>query len=358
MAFCVSIISAALAVIAGVLFFGFARMTLPVLYGIPFLSIFLRPFTAHFLKGPWTVVLLFYNLHLVVRAFFLSFSTFLVWEITDNMFDRVIAEARLFFSFYTILFIIFREQRIGISGATADSNTALVSGLTSSDQLSKFFAYSELRDLAMEDSPKASNLRTTLFGDQQIVPNLWSCLCRESLVVLGNHYQLLLHRGSEPPPPAAPLPDKTKTAFSPDIGTPAKLLRQSIYKSATESPTQAALDALASDGPIAQAVEAGAGATHIPELFRSVEKKVLASPAVGEAKKNVEHVKGYGSKLTEDVTSTLTSFAAFHIPAPLRDRTVHVFEWWKGERLSRKVEASLAFRELDVIVVDGLCDHF
>jgi nucleoporin NDC1 len=92
MAFVVSVVPAALAVVAGMLFFAFARMTLPVLYSVPFLSIFLRPFTAHFLKGFWTIALFFYHLRLVIRAFFLSFSTFLIWELTDNLFDRVVTE--------------------------------------------------------------------------------------------------------------------------------------------------------------------------------------------------------------------------------------------------------------------------
>jgi len=204
----------------------------------------------------------------------------------------------------------------------------------------------------MEDSPKASNSRTALFGDQKIAPNLWSCLCRESLLILGRHYQLLLHRGSLPPPSTAPLPNKSKTT-TPDIGTPTKLLRQSIYKNVKESPGQAALDALASDGPIAQAFEAGADATHIPELFRSMESRVLASPAAEEAKKNVGHVTGLGSRLKEGVSSTVESFATLHIPEPVRDRVSYVVEWWNRERLGRKVEASVAFRELDVIIIDG-----
>lgn len=253
----------------------------------------------------------------------------------------------------SILSIIHCVQRIVISGATSDPNTTLVSGVTSSDLVFKFFAYSELRNLAMEDSPKAKSGRTALFGDQKIVPNLWSCLCRESLLILGKHYQLLLHRGSPLRSSIAPLPDKVKAPPAPDIGTPTKLLRQSIYKNVKESPGQAALDALASDGPIAQALDAGADATHIPELFRSMEHKVLASPVAEEAKKNVGQVKGFGSKLQEGVTSTLRSFATLYVPGPLRDLTERVVEWWKRERLSRKVEGSLAFRELDVIIIDG-----
>lgn len=355
MAFLVSLVPAALAVIGGMLLFAFARLILPVLYGVPFLSIFLRPFTAHFLKGSWTIVLFFYHVRLVIRAFFLSFSSFLIWEITDNLFDRVIIEVRLLVSLKhtTMIFIILHKQRIVLSRASPDSNTALVSGTTSSDQIFKFFAYSELRDLAMEDSPRASSSRTALFGDQKIVPNLWSSLCRESLLILGKHYQLLLRRGTPPPPATAPLPDKTKVTPTLEIGTPVKLLRQSIYKNVKESPGQAALDALASDGPIAQAFEAGADATHIPELFRSVESKVLTSPAAEEAKKNVGQVKGLGSKLKEGLTSTLMSFVTLHIPGPVRNRARQVSEWWNRERLSRKVEASLAFRELDVIIIDG-----
>jgi len=96
MALFVSMFQSALVVIGGLIFFCIGRVVLPVLYGIPFFSIFLRPFTAHFLKGSWTIVLFFYHIRLAIRAYFLSFSTFLVWEITDNLFDRVITEVRSF----------------------------------------------------------------------------------------------------------------------------------------------------------------------------------------------------------------------------------------------------------------------
>src|SRR5258708_5301603 len=111
MAFFVSIFHAALATLGGILFFGIARVTLSVLYCVPFFSIFLRPFTAHFLKGSWTIILFFYHVRLVIRALFLSFSTFLVWEVTDNLFDRVITEVGLFISFQTNVFTILHEQR-------------------------------------------------------------------------------------------------------------------------------------------------------------------------------------------------------------------------------------------------------
>jgi nucleoporin NDC1 len=42
---------------------------------------------------------------------------------------------------------------------------------------------------------------------------------------------------------------------------------------------------LGADGPIAKAMEAGAEATHVPELFRSVEARVLSTPVVKEVQK-------------------------------------------------------------------------
>jgi len=205
----------------------------------------------------------------------------------------------------------------------------------------------------MGESPQASGRRTALFDDQKIVPNLWTCLSRESLLLLGHHYQLLLRRGLPPAPAPTPVPIKSKALPGSEIGTPTKLLRESIYKAVKDSPGQAALDALASDGPIAKALDAGADATHIPEIFRSVETKVFTSPVAQEAKKNVEHAKGVGSRLKDNAIAICASFATVYLPEPVKVQAKQVFEWWKRERLSRKVEASLAFRELDVIVIDG-----
>lgn len=240
-----------------------------------------------------------------------------------------------------------------MSTITADPNTTLVSGITSSNQIFKFFAYSELRRLAMEETSPASIRRTALFGDQKTIPNLWTCLSRESLVLLGQHYQLLLRRGKPLIVPTAPIPVKEEFTIGRDIATPTKLLRRPIYKNVVESPGQAALDALASDGPIAQALDAGADATHIPELFRSVETKVLVSPVAEETKKNVEHVKGLGSRMKDLAVSTLTFYTSRCIPESVGDQVGQILEWWKRERMSKTVEASLPFRELDVVVIDG-----
>ncbi len=205
----------------------------------------------------------------------------------------------------------------------------------------------------MEETSPASSRRTALFGDQKTMPNLWTCLSRESLVLLGQHYQLLLRRGMPLIVPIAPIPAKEEFTIGQDIATPTKLLRRPIYKNMKESPGQAALDALASDGPIAQALDAGADATHIPELFRSVETKVLVSPVAEETKKNVQQVKGLGSRMKDSALSILTFYASRYIPEPVRDQVGQLLEWWKRERVSKTVEAALPFRELDVVVIDG-----
>lgn len=205
----------------------------------------------------------------------------------------------------------------------------------------------------MEESPQASSRRTSLFGDQKTMPNLWTCLSRESLILLGQHYQLFLRRGTPLVVPISPTPPKEKISPSQDIATPTKLLRKPIYKNIKESPGPAALDAFASDGPIAQALDAGAVATHLPELFRSVENKVLASPVAETTKKNVEQVKGLGSRVMDGARSTLTSYTMLYIPEPVRVLFGELLEWWKRERLNKRVEASLPFRELDIVVIDS-----
>jgi len=230
---------------------------------------------------------------------------------------------------------------------------SLVSGATSTNRIFQFFAYSELRELATEDSTGAAARRTALFGDQKSVPNLWSCLSRESLLLLGHDYQYLLRRGLPPPPPVAPAQTKPIAARGSDIGTPTPLLRQRIFRSAKDSPGQAALDALGSDGPIAQALDAGADATHVPELFRSLEARALTSPVAKEAQKNAENVRGVGGAVQDGIMAIIGR-ASNHVPEPLKYTGRQLARWFTMERLSRNVEASLPFRELDVVVIDGM----
>ncbi|KAF9524907.1 nucleoporin protein Ndc1-Nup [Crepidotus variabilis] len=334
--FLVSIAQTVAVMVAVTLCVASGRVTMPIVHKIPIISAILRPFTAHFVRGQWTILLPFVHFRLICRAWLLSFSTLLIWDITDNLFDQVISETT------------------NLATATSDPNTILVAGTSSKEEFYQFFAFSELRELAMDESSTASSRRSTLFGDQKNILNLWSSVSRESLLLLGHHYQILLRRGRPLPPipPAAPI--STKPMPGPEVGTPTKLLRKSIFKHTKESPGQATLDALASDGPIAQALDAGANATHIPELFKSVEAQALNSPVAEETKKNGALVRGLGGQIKSKALSAISSQVALHIPQPVKDNAALLVDWWERDRLSKQVEASLPFRELDVVVIDAL----
>lgn len=75
--------------------FALARsVVLPLLFQVPVLNRFLRPFMAHFLRGPWTVTLLTRHWSLVSRAFYLALTTVGIWEFAESAFDGVVAEVR------------------------------------------------------------------------------------------------------------------------------------------------------------------------------------------------------------------------------------------------------------------------
>jgi len=92
MACAASIIFTTLSIASASVFTGLARFSLPVFFKVPLLSMLLRPFVAHFLKGSWTVTLPLYHAKLLFRAWFLSFSTFMIWETADDLFENVVAE--------------------------------------------------------------------------------------------------------------------------------------------------------------------------------------------------------------------------------------------------------------------------
>ena len=249
-------------------------------------------------------------------------------------------------------------QTTPLSTFSPDHNTTLVSGVASSDRIFKFFAYVELRDLAKDHTPAAEARRTALFGDQKYSPNLWTFLSRESLLLLEHDYQLFLRRGQPLPPTVNPVPPKTVFQPTSLVATPAPLLHQKIFRSTPESPVQAALNVLGADGPIAKAVEAGAEATHVPELFRSVEAQVLSTPVVKVAKKKVDNTKTVGGRLKGELASIVTTYGTRYTPELLKEGCRRMINWWERERTSKVVQASLPFRELDVVVVEGDSFYF
>ncbi|KAH9923390.1 nucleoporin protein Ndc1-Nup [Amylocystis lapponica] len=322
----------ALSIAAHTVLFGFARsVVLPLLYALPFVSRALRPFSAHFLRGSWSLYLVIRHWSMVCRAFYLGFATLMSWEFAEHAYGESIAVAQ----------------------STADPSLTLVSGVTSADTYFKHLAYSELLQLASDDTQVAHTRISALFADQKFNPSMWACLVRESLLTLGKDYQLLLRRGKpEAPAPAAPVQPKA----NPPLPAPATpLIRAPILKAAPSSPLRAALDTFASDGPLSTAVasSADAGATHIPELFRSVlPAHPPAQSAVETAKKSDERVLGALERAWRgSVGSAVRAYApeaAVAVGAQMR-------EWWTRERVHRLAEACLPNRHLDALVASVLC---
>ncbi|KAK0186270.1 nucleoporin protein Ndc1-Nup [Armillaria mellea] len=309
--------------------FAFARLTLPILYRLPLLHLILRPFTAHFLRGPWTIFLPVQHFALLIRAWFLAFSTLSTWEVAELLFDS------------------FVSQPTPVSHMTADPSVTLVSGAASADITFKYFAYAELNELSTDQSPSASARRTALFGDQKYSPNLWGHLCRESLLLLGRDYQHFLRRGAPPTLPPSPA---VATAVQPPptfLSTPVSVIKQPIYKQAKPSPVSSVINSLGSDGSFAQAVEAGAEAAHIPDLFKSARTSL---PVPTEVTRSVEEVKDYFG----NVKKSLGRASCRYTPVAVQEAFGTWVDWWTRERISKVAEGSLSRRELDLLVVEVL----
>ncbi|KAL0959063.1 hypothetical protein HGRIS_014363 [Hohenbuehelia grisea] len=323
--------------------FGLLRVfVLPVLFKVPFVSMFLKPFTAHFLRrGSYTIFLPWRHAWLICRAWFLMVTTYSVWDFTEMLFDAYVS------------------QPVNVGHASADPMLTLVSGALSPDQSFKQHALLELTHLAEQQSPAARARRSAFFADQKYSPSLWSTLLKEGLLTLGKDYQLFLRRGVPPAPPApqaAPAP-KQPTA-DPFPSTPKKLIQKPIFQASRQSPIRGAIDALASDGPLAQAVDAGADAAHIPELFRSVAGAVGSPKPVAAAKEEAKKVADVGKGLVSRARAGLGAnvYGAVSAYAP---RSVNVAvegwrTWWTKDRLGKVAEGCLPNRDLDVLIIEVL----
>jgi nucleoporin NDC1 len=266
----------------------------------------------------------------------------------------------------TVLFDAYVTQPIctipSLSPPSHPAILSLVSGVSSSsaDGTFRYLAYAELLALASSSSSSDASHRGQLFNDQKHNPQLWTHLARESLLVLGRDYQLLLRRGAPPPIPAPKAPaTQPKPSPPTEIVKPVELIRKpSIFKpgAGKQSPIRKVVEGLSSDGVLAQALDEGAEKVNvnvgaaIPELFRSV----LHSPEEKPAVKGVVENKGKGAA---SILSTLDGAinVAYERWAPpqVREFAVGFRKWWTQERLSRRVEACFPNRELDVVVVDG-----
>ncbi|KAH7915514.1 nucleoporin protein Ndc1-Nup [Hygrophoropsis aurantiaca] len=301
--------------------FGLARtIVLPILFRIPIIRSLLRPFSAHFLRGTWSLTLPLRHFSLEIRTFTLGLTTLASWEFAEALFDRYI------------------PQPIKAAHTSADPNVALVSGISSTDVIFLHFAYAELCNI------KSSTQRTALFGDQKYSPSLWNTLVRESLMRLGTDYQTFLRRGAPPAPtPAAPAASPPKPKDPPS--TP--LIRQPIYKAPQQSPMGTVLDSFASDSQLAGAADQ----IHVPELFRSVAAPltaVAATTADVAVPRPVIH--GVVARMRHQARGVVAKYC----PPRASEAIGRWEQWWSRERTHKTVESCLPYRELDALVIEAL----
>ncbi|KXN81967.1 Nucleoporin NDC1, partial [Leucoagaricus sp. SymC.cos] len=322
----------ALPVTAGV--FAVARLSLPILYNFPLIASLLKPFTTHFLRGSWTILLPFRHIDLIRRAVHLGFVSAFIWETADTLFDLNVA------------------KQIPVANLAADPNVTLISGISSSDLTFQYFAYSELCTLAEDKSAVATAQRSALFSDQKFSPNLWSRFIRESLLLLGKDYQLFLRHG-DPEPPAVVPPQATPALNLNSItSSPVPLLRKRVFKSTPEGPVEMALDAIASDGPMSRAVDANVSSVDLPEVFRSAESKVIPQATKQEVQKGVENAKGVMDVIKRRIYEFICGVYNKYVPPVAVEHLRNWLAWWRNDRTNKIVEKSLPSRELDIIVVE------
>lgn len=300
---------------------------LPVLHKIPFVSLLLTPFTAHFLRASLSIFLPLRHFDLLQRALHLGFVSMFVWDIVDTLFDNNVA------------------KRISVANSTPNPNQTLISGISSQDLTLRYFAYRDLCTIAEDISPTAVAQRTALFADQKYTPTLWSHLIQESLSLLGQHYQLLLRRGNpEPIPPSPPVPIPIPAANSGSVPVnPIPTLQKSTFRAVSSA------NASASNSTPSRAVSASVDAIELPEIFRSETHVEIMPKQEWEVRKGTVKV---------DVVSAKKKFQSVRklcnkcLPLAMNHYFRRWEAWWKEDRLSKNVEKSLPLKELDVVVIE------
>jgi len=222
----------------------------------------------------------------------------------------------------------------------------LISGISSQDLTFRYFAYRDLCTIAEDISSAAVTQRTALFADQKYTPTLWSHLIQESLSLLGQHYQLLLRRGNpEPPPPSPPVPIPAPAAESRLVSSnPIPTLQKSIFRDVSNA------NASASDSTPSRAVNASVNVIELPEIFRS-ETHIEIMPKQ-EVHKGTVKVNDVMAK-KKAINQSLRKVCNKCLPIVMKQYLHGLEAWWKEDRISKNVEKSLPFRELDVVVIEG-----
>ena len=341
-------------------------IVLPILLRIPIVSSVLRPLIAHFVRGPWTLILPLRHFSLELRTFILGWTTLSNWEFAEALFDFHIPQVRTVFHPCLACLTPTAFQSIYVSHTTTEPNTTLVSGTTSSDLVFLHFAYAELHSVATDTSPSSSTRRTALFSDQKYNSSLWSTLARASLVRLGEDYQTLLRRGA----PAAPRPPSTTTATTAAASklpnppaTP--ILRQPIYKPPQQSPLARILNTFASDSELSKAAdevaeEVGSAAkdAHVPELFRSVVATAASVVPVPSSAAPASSAAGQTGPSVDPRAIVRRAMRACgdgvvqYVPPQIRVLGGELYDWATRERVHKRAEKTLAHRELDALIIE------
>ncbi|KLO15190.1 hypothetical protein SCHPADRAFT_849874 [Schizopora paradoxa] len=309
-----------------VILFAVSRIVvLPILYRIPIVHGILRPFIAHFLRPKFTVTFLWTHFAMILRAHFISLTTLLLWEVTSVMFD------------------ITSSMAVIVSDGVKDSAVVLISGISSSNGYYRLHAFHDLASLSSL-SAEAKAKRSAIYSDTKHNPTLWSSICRQCLLLLGQDYQLFLRKG-QPAPAPAPAPAPVPPKPTQNLSTP--LIRKPIFKSSAASPTAQLADSLSSDGAITQVLAKSPGdAIGLPELFKSASD-VIGSPArsftalIKKTKAPTPDAGSFWKNLDLGKYMPLKGSAAA--------------EWWSRERKDKEVRKCLPNRDLDCMAVEVLC---
>ncbi|KAI4519900.1 hypothetical protein K525DRAFT_204997 [Schizophyllum commune Loenen D] len=361
------------------------RLTLGALYWLPVLPIFLKPFTAHFVRGGLLGgVLGVFNvfgsraLGVIGQAFIAGFLTTIAWDVAFYLFDSCVA----------------------MPIQTTTDPAVLVSAVSKpSSELFQALAWRELEARAGEEDGKGEAFARTLLADTA----LWPHVVRPGLLLLGEDYQKLVRRGGPVPAPgpeAAAQPASQATfgastfgSSTPNFGasqstfgasnpnlnqstlgaasstsstrTPVKptpLLRASIFKQAPPSPARVVADALAADGVVGRVPDVFNGAVEGVETAFSPLGKSLAGSLAAPLERAVSPVKdALHEAVVEPVRETRGAVAEIvakvHdlvLPPPVREAYGSLYAWWTRERAGRAAAGALPRRETDAVVVGAL----
>ena len=161
----------------------------------------------------------------------------------------------------------------------------------------------------------------------------YGCLCRHT------HTPLLAPAPA--PPVLKPAPPSTP------------LLRKQIFKAPTQSPIRSVIDSIAADGALTQAVQNSVQTTaaHMPELFKGIQSPAAAIKQPLTLIENEAAVKAITAPVRS--ISSLKRLLPVSVPPTLSRIREHWENWWRRERVNKTAEASLLYREVDALIVEG-----